>query len=352
MIGDPSGVSEERNLLDAETLSGNLEKITVQLEKLLDFGAGPEPSPLGQQLHVDVAVGPARLPPRDRQARDREPDGGPGVRTGPDGDRGRDLLHRVHATSCCRPPTSAGCTSTSSARCRWAAPTSGATSSPASTSSGGDWAGRAFGLTWPLLLKADGTKFGKSAGGAVWLDPERTSPYQFRQFFVQVDDEDVEQQLLWFTLLPVSEIEEVMVGASRRTRAAAGPAPARHLRHLDGPRRRRRPGRGRGRGGAVRGRRSLPGAARGARGREPGGSDDRGARIGAGGRPRPRQRPGAHRLGGVERRGPPRCSRRAVSRSTAESDGRATASAPPTCSTAATPLLRKGRSTYALVTAR
>src|SRR5262249_28085297 len=60
-------------------------------------------------------------------------------------------------------------------------------------------------------LKADGAKFGKSAGGAVWLDPERTSPFQFRQFFVQVDDADVERQLLWFTLLPVSEIEEVMV---------------------------------------------------------------------------------------------------------------------------------------------
>jgi tyrosyl-tRNA synthetase len=69
----------------------------------------------------------------------------------------------------------------------------------------------AFGLTWPLLLKADGTKFGKSAGGAIWLDPERTSPYQFRQFFVQVEDADVEQQLLWFTLLPVPEIEELMV---------------------------------------------------------------------------------------------------------------------------------------------
>jgi tyrosyl-tRNA synthetase len=69
----------------------------------------------------------------------------------------------------------------------------------------------AYGLTWPLLLKADGTKFGKSAGGAIWLDAERTSPYQFRQFFVQVDDADVEQQLLWFTLLPVAEIEEVMV---------------------------------------------------------------------------------------------------------------------------------------------
>jgi tyrosyl-tRNA synthetase len=71
--------------------------------------------------------------------------------------------------------------------------------------------GTAYGLTWPLLLKADGTKFGKSAGGAVWLDPDRTSPYQFRQFFVQVDDADVERQLLQFTLLAVEEIEELMV---------------------------------------------------------------------------------------------------------------------------------------------
>jgi len=71
--------------------------------------------------------------------------------------------------------------------------------------------GAAFGLTWPLLLKADGTKFGKSAAGAVWLDPDRTSPYQFRQFFFQVDDADVERMLLWFTLLPVPEIEELIV---------------------------------------------------------------------------------------------------------------------------------------------
>ena len=45
--------------------------------------------------------------------------------------------------------------------------------------------GAAHGLTWPLLLQSDGSKFGKTEGGAVWLDPDRTSPYQFRQFWIQ-----------------------------------------------------------------------------------------------------------------------------------------------------------------------
>ena len=61
----------------------------------------------------------------------------------------------------------------------------------------------AYGLTWPLLTKADGTKFGKTADGSVWLDPAKTSPYQFRQFWVQADDAEVERYLLQFTLLPV-----------------------------------------------------------------------------------------------------------------------------------------------------
>ena len=49
---------------------------------------------------------------------------------------------------------------------------------------------QAFAMTHPLITKSDGAKFGKSVGGAVWLDPARTSPYQFRQFWVQVDDDD------------------------------------------------------------------------------------------------------------------------------------------------------------------
>lgn len=65
----------------------------------------------------------------------------------------------------------------------------------------------AFGLTIPLMLKADGTKFGKSAGGAVWLDPEKTSPYEFYQFWINQDDRDVIKYLKYFTFLNHEEID-------------------------------------------------------------------------------------------------------------------------------------------------
>mgnify|MGYP002535823223 CR=1 FL=1 len=67
----------------------------------------------------------------------------------------------------------------------------------------------AFGLTIPLMLKADGTKFGKSAGGAVWLDPEKTSPYEFYQFWINQDDRDVVKYLKYFTFLSKDEIDEL-----------------------------------------------------------------------------------------------------------------------------------------------
>ncbi|MDO4671122.1 MAG: tyrosine--tRNA ligase [Aerococcus sp.] len=66
---------------------------------------------------------------------------------------------------------------------------------------------QAFGLTIPLLLKADGTKFGKTAGGAVWLDPEKTSPYEFYQFWINQQDADVIRYLKYFTFLSKEEID-------------------------------------------------------------------------------------------------------------------------------------------------
>ncbi|NOU81327.1 tyrosine--tRNA ligase [Paenibacillus sp. LMG 31459] len=66
---------------------------------------------------------------------------------------------------------------------------------------------KAFGLTIPLMLKADGTKFGKSAGGAVWLDPKQTTPYEFYQFWANTDDRDVVKYLKYFTFLSKEEIE-------------------------------------------------------------------------------------------------------------------------------------------------
>lgn len=72
----------------------------------------------------------------------------------------------------------------------------------------------AFGLTVPLLLKSDGTKFGKTEGGAVWLDPEKTTPYEFFQFWLNTADSDVEKMLKFFTFLSQEEIAELMVATA------------------------------------------------------------------------------------------------------------------------------------------
>lgn len=66
---------------------------------------------------------------------------------------------------------------------------------------------KVYGLTIPLMLKADGTKFGKTAGGAVWLDPKKTSPYEFYQFWINQDDRDVVKYLKYFTFLSRDEID-------------------------------------------------------------------------------------------------------------------------------------------------
>jgi len=66
------------------------------------------------------------------------------------------------------------------------------------------------GLTVPLVTRADGQKFGKSVDGAVWLSADRTSPYTFFQYFMNVDDRDVERFLLQMTLVPLEEIASAM----------------------------------------------------------------------------------------------------------------------------------------------
>ena len=78
--------------------------------------------------------------------------------------------------------------------------------------------GQAFALTFPLITTASGAKMGKTAAGAVWLDAARTSPYDFYQYFVNVDDRDVVRFLKLFTVVPLAEIErfEAIVGAELR----------------------------------------------------------------------------------------------------------------------------------------
>jgi tyrosyl-tRNA synthetase len=77
-------------------------------------------------------------------------------------------------------------------------------------------AGDAYGLTLPLLTNADGSKFGKTVAGAVWLDPKRTSIYRFYQFWIRVDDRDVIKFLKMFTFLPKAEIEALETAHTTR----------------------------------------------------------------------------------------------------------------------------------------
>jgi tyrosyl-tRNA synthetase len=70
--------------------------------------------------------------------------------------------------------------------------------------------GEAYALTCPLITKSDGTKFGKTESGNVWLDPEKTTPYQFYQFWLNVSDEDAAKYIKIFTVLDQKEIEEVV----------------------------------------------------------------------------------------------------------------------------------------------
>ncbi|WP_065337062.1 tyrosine--tRNA ligase, partial [Salmonella enterica] len=63
-----------------------------------------------------------------------------------------------------------------------------------------------FGLTVPLITKSDGTKFGKTEGGAVWLDPKKTSPYKFYQFWINTADADVYRFLKFFTFMSIDEL--------------------------------------------------------------------------------------------------------------------------------------------------
>lgn len=81
---------------------------------------------------------------------------------------------------------------------------------------------KAFGLTIPLMLKSDGTKFGKTAGGAVWLDPEKTTPYEFYQFWLNQDDRDVIKYIKYFTFLSHEEVAalETLVATEPHKREA------------------------------------------------------------------------------------------------------------------------------------
>jgi len=208
MIGDPSGRSEERNLLDEATLAANVAAIEAQIAKVIDL-SGPGGGALVNNRdwtdgvsyldflrdvgkHVTIGTMINRESVKNRMASEQgisytefsymliqandflhlEADHGCQLQVGGSDQLGNmysgiDLIRRINH------------------RPAWA-------------------------LAWPLLTAADGTKLGKTTGARIWLDPDKTSPYQFFQHWMSTDDRQVEQFLKQFTLLPLPEIADLV----------------------------------------------------------------------------------------------------------------------------------------------
>lgn len=209
MIGDPSGRSEERNLLDGDALAANLAAIEAQLRALL---AGSECS--ADVVFVDNGDWTNSLPLieflRDvgKHATVNQMLARESVRTRLQGDEGLSftefsyMLIQAHDFAWLHEHHS--CDLQIGGSDQWGNIVAGVDLIRRRTGV------RVHGLTWPLLTRSDGTKFGKSAGGNVWIDPARTSPYAFFQYWMQVEDIDVKRMLLQLTLLPVDEVADVV----------------------------------------------------------------------------------------------------------------------------------------------
>jgi tyrosyl-tRNA synthetase len=201
MIGDPGGRSKERNLLDAETLDRNTKRIAGQLERisrvelvnnlgwtaevtLLDFLRD-----IGKHASVNQMIARESV-----KARLESENGISFTEFSYQLLQANDYLHL--------------------SRSRQVEIQIGGSDQWGNLLAGVDLIRRADGkhvhaFTWPLLLRSDGKKFGKSEDGAVWLAADKTSPYQFFQYWMNVADADVERFLLQLTLLPVEECHAV-----------------------------------------------------------------------------------------------------------------------------------------------
>jgi len=206
MIGDPSGKAAERQLLSRKVIEANVEAIKAQLAHLLDFEVKTNPArvlnnadwlmPLslidflrdvGKYFTVNYMITKESV----RSRLDRE-DGISFTEFSYMLLQSYDFLHLYQAE---------GCTLQTGGSDQWGNITAGAELIRRMCGK------PAFGLVYPLITKADGTKFGKTESGSVWLSPQRTSPYRFYQFWLNTDDKDVVSYLKFFTWLSRAEIE-------------------------------------------------------------------------------------------------------------------------------------------------
>jgi tyrosyl-tRNA synthetase len=215
MIGDPSGKSAERNLLDEATLRHNQAGIQAQLEKFLDFSAGPTGAlvvnnydwfkeigflgflrEVGKHLTVNYMMAKDSVKRRIGGGEEGDTSGISYTEFSYQLLQGYDFVHLNKTLNC---------TLQMGASDQWGNITTG-TELIRRLANAEDREAKAYALTGQLITKADGTKYGKSETGTVWLDPALTSPYQFYQFFLNSADADAPRLIRVFTLLSEPEI--------------------------------------------------------------------------------------------------------------------------------------------------
>jgi tyrosyl-tRNA synthetase len=208
MVGDPGGRSEERNLLDRETLNHNVACVKKQLEKILDFD-GPVAARMVDNATWTEPMGTLEfLRDVGKHFTVNQMVAKESVRARMESENGisftefsymllqaNDFRHLCEFENVDLQMGGSD---------QWGNITAGTDLIRRRLTKSG------YGLTWPLLTRSDGQKMGKSVHGALWLDPEKTSPYEFRQYWVQLPDEDVERFLLQLTLRSVDDIHALM----------------------------------------------------------------------------------------------------------------------------------------------
>lgn len=212
MIGDPSGKSEERNLLDEESLRKNQEAIKLQLSKFLDFQSGKknrafmvnnydwmkEYSFLGFIRDIGKHITVNYMMSKDSVKK----------RIGSDAKEGMSFTEfsyqLVQGTDFLHLYKNNNCRLQMGGSDQWGNIVTG--TELIRRKAGGE----AYALTCPLITKSDGAKFGKTESGNVWLDPEKTTPYQFYQFWLNVSDEDAAKYIKIFTVLNREEIDNII----------------------------------------------------------------------------------------------------------------------------------------------
>jgi tyrosyl-tRNA synthetase len=222
MVGDPSGKSEERNLLSEEVLNHNLSRVRKQLEKFLDFNPARQNCALmvnnydwfRDMRFLDFIrdIG-KHITVNYMSAKDS-------VKKRLEGENGMSFTEftyqLVQGYDFYWLYTHKNCKLQMGGSDQWGNITTG--TELIRRKSGGE----AFAFTCPLLTKADGGKFGKTEKGNVWLDPEKTTPYEFYQFWLNASDSDAGKWIRVFTFMDHGEIESLL------TRHGQDPA-ARHL---------------------------------------------------------------------------------------------------------------------------